>query len=243
MLENVRKEFIKYVKTFDLKDQNIMNKFHHSFRVMEYSKEIANSLNLNEKDIELAEVIGLLHDISRFKQWTIYKTYNDNLSFDHGDESVNILKENNFIEKFNIDKKYHDIIYKALKNHNKYQIEDGLNDKELIFSKIIRDADKIDIIKEQGNKLDEVYDKIDDLLIKDFYLKKQTNNLYVKNERDHIIRMISFVYDFNFKYTFNLILKEKVIENKFNLLINYSNNQEEIEDMEKFIIDYMKERC
>lgn len=243
MLENVRKEFIKYVKTFDLKDQNIMNKFHHSFRVMEYSKEIANSLNLNEKDIELAEVIGLLHDISRFKQWTIYKTYNDNLSFDHGDESVNILKENNFIEKFNINKKYYNIIYMALKNHNKYQIADGLNDKELIFSKIIRDADKIDIIKEQGNKLDEVYDKIDDLLIKDFYLKKQTNNLYVKNERDHIIRMISFVYDFNFKYTFNLILKEKVIENKFNLLINYSNNQEEIEDMEKFIIDYMKERC
>lgn len=243
MLENVRREFIKYAKKFDLKEQKIMNKFHHSFRVMEYSKEIAISLNLNEKDIELAEVIGLLHDISRFKQWTIYKTYNDNLSFDHGDESVNILKENNFIEKFNINKKYYNIIYMALKNHNKYQIADGLNDKELIFSKIIRDADKIDIIKEQGNKLDEVYDKIDDLLIKDFYLKKQTNNLYVKNERDHIIRMISFVYDFNFKYTFNLILKEKVIENKFNLLINYSNNQEEIEDMEKFIIDYMKERC
>ena len=243
MLENVRKEFIKYAKTFDLKDPNIMNKFHHSFRVMEYSFEIAKSLNLNENDIEIAEVIGLLHDISRFKQWTIYKTYNDNLSFDHGDESVNILKENNFIDEFNIDKKYHDIIYKALKNHNKYQIEDELNDRELMFAKIVRDADKIDIIKEQGNKLDEVYDEIGDSLVKDFYSKKQANNLYVKNERDHIIRMISFVYDFNFKYTFDLILKEKIIENKFNLLINYSNNQKEIEDMEKFIIDYMKERC
>lgn len=31
-------------------------------------------------------------------------------------------------------------------NHNKATIEDGLEDDELLFAKIIRDADKLDII-------------------------------------------------------------------------------------------------
>ena len=37
------------------------------------------------KEIELAGLIGLLHDIARFEQFTKYQTFNDRLSFDHGD--------------------------------------------------------------------------------------------------------------------------------------------------------------
>lgn len=36
----------------------------------------------------------------------------------------------------------------AIKNHNKYKIEDGLTSKEEFFAKLIRDADKIDILYE-----------------------------------------------------------------------------------------------
>ena len=38
------------------------------------------------------------------------------------------------------------VIY--LDKHNKYEIEDGLDDRQMLFAKIIRDADKIDIFYE-----------------------------------------------------------------------------------------------
>ena len=50
------------------------------------------------------------------------------------------------IREFVLNNEYDSIIYKAIKNHNKYKIEEGLSEKEKLYSKIIRDADKIDII-------------------------------------------------------------------------------------------------
>ena len=43
--------FNKYVKGFDLKNKNIMRKFHHTYRVVEYANDIAVSLKLNDDDI------------------------------------------------------------------------------------------------------------------------------------------------------------------------------------------------
>ena len=40
--------------------------------------------------------------------------------------------------------KYDEIIKKAIYTHNKYKIEDGLNELEELHCKIIRDADKLD---------------------------------------------------------------------------------------------------
>lgn len=46
----------------------------------------------------------------------------------------------NFIE----DCQYYEIIKKSIENHSRLAIEKGLNERELLHSKIIRDADKLD---------------------------------------------------------------------------------------------------
>ena len=51
-MEEIRKLFNDYAKTFDLKSKNIMYKYHHSYRVMEYATEIAKSLKLNEEELK-----------------------------------------------------------------------------------------------------------------------------------------------------------------------------------------------
>ena len=62
-------------------------------------------------DIEIPEesiiLIGLLHDIARFEQYTKYKTFRDSISIDHGDLGVEILFEEKEIEKYDLDKKYY----------------------------------------------------------------------------------------------------------------------------------------
>ena len=61
--------------------------------------------------------------------------------------------QNNLIRKFIDDDKYDEIISKAIYNHNKYKIQEGLNEIELLQCKIIRDADKLDNfrVKEKDN--------------------------------------------------------------------------------------------
>ena len=145
-LEKAKKEFIKYTENYDLTNDRIKGKQTHSLRVMEISKQIAERLGLSQEDVELATLIGLLHDIARFEQYTRYNTFRDLESIDHGDLGAEILQKD--IRKYIETDQYDDIIIKAVKNHNKYKIEAGLTAKEELFSKIVRDVDKIDIFYE-----------------------------------------------------------------------------------------------
>lgn len=238
MIDKIRKDFISYYKTFDFRKERILYKFHHSFRVMEYSKEIAESLNLNNSDIELSTVIGLLHDIARFKQWTIYETFVDRDSFDHGDEGVNILKE---LDILDYDDETKNIIYTAIKNHNKYEIKVS-NEREELFSKIIRDADKIDIMKEVRRDFEKLDYSINEKVVEDFLNNKLVDSTYVNNPMEANVRTMSFIYDINYKYSIEFIKKHNIIDNSLNLLKLYCNNEELVEKLEKHIYKYIEER-
>ena len=87
-----------------------------------------------------------MHDIGRFEQLKRYDTFEDRLSVNHAMLGLEILKENNFIRKFCSEEKYYDIIFSAIENHNKYKIDKTLEGEKLLQAKIIRDADKIDIL-------------------------------------------------------------------------------------------------
>ena len=157
-LEKSKEEFLKYTENYDLENGNIKRKQLHSLRVMRISKEIAIGLNLNDDEIKIATLIGLLHDIGRFEQYTNYKTFRDNDSIDHGDLGAKILEKD--IRKYIETDKYDEIIIKAVKNHNKYAIPKDLTGELLLFTKLVRDADKIDILYESieifnlGNELE-----------------------------------------------------------------------------------------
>ena len=160
-INNEQKNFLEYVQNYDLNNENIKRKEQHSLRVMAISKKIAEELKLSEEEIKLATLIGLLHDIGRFEQYTKWKTFSDRISTNHGVLGSKILEEKNFIRTFVTENKYDEIIKKAIINHNKYQIDENLNETELLYSKIIRDADKIDIL----------YEVADGILMKDVDLR------------------------------------------------------------------------
>ena len=94
-ISNINHEFFKYVEQFDLTDERIQRKKFHSIRVQKISEKIAEDLKLNEEYIDIASLIGLLHDIGRFEQEKQYHTFDDNKSFDHGDYGAILLKRIN----------------------------------------------------------------------------------------------------------------------------------------------------
>ena len=56
------------------------------------------------------------------------------------------MKRKENLRKQQQDIEYDEIIKKAIHNHNKLLIEEGLTKEEELFCKIIRDADKLDIL-------------------------------------------------------------------------------------------------
>ena len=145
--ERCKNRFLEYVREFDTTDELISRKIVHTLGVADYSKEIAKSLNLNEEQIKLAYIIGILHDIGRFKQILLTGTYSDKGGVNHTDMGLKILFDENMITEFVENREYDEIIKNAIANHSLFKINDGLDEETLMFSKIIRDADKLDIFR------------------------------------------------------------------------------------------------
>lgn len=229
-IEKAKNEFLKYVSTYDDNHPKIISKREHSLRVMEISKEIATNINLTEEEINLATLIGLLHDIGRFDQMKIYNTFIDLISIDHGDYGVEILEKNNLIRKFIKNDEFDSIIKYSIKNHNKIKVENGLDKHTLMFCNIIRDADKIDILNEAVNVFwpseEEVKGIENSLITKDCYNDfMQSVPVRKKSEEeplDSIIVMMAFIYDMNFDYSLKYIY-ERDYYNKILDRFNFKN--------------------
>lgn len=250
-IEKAEKEFLKFTENYDLNNPNIKRKQQHSLRVMKISEEIAIGEGLSEEEIQLAKIIGLLHDVSRFKQYTEYQTFKDKISFDHGDMGVEILEKDEFIRNFIQTNEYDSIIKKAIKNHNKFEIEKGLSELEEKFCKIIRDADKIDIFYEAIEMFwlgeeDKIEDSdISDSIQTEFYKKRTINRYEIKSD-DYINKMISiiaFIFDINYHTSFEIVKKQNYINqiiDRFNF--KKEKTQKAVEEIRKFANEYVLEK-
>ncbi|HHW69396.1 MAG TPA: HD domain-containing protein [Tenericutes bacterium] len=234
-------EFNNYIKAYDINDKKIKLKYDHSFRVMERSGELARKLDLSVSDVELAKLIGLLHDFGRFEQQKIYKTFDDHLSIDHANYSVDILFENNEIRKYITDSKYDNIIKAAIKNHNKFSIEEGLNNIEKLHAKIIRDADKMDILYAiaypRTINIKDTEEDISKEVLEEFNNKTTITIPNVKNSNDKILMYLALIYDINYIYSIEYIMDNKILEKIFNRI----NNKEKFKKYFTCINEYMAE--
>lgn len=236
------KYFDEYVFNYDMKDPDINYKYYHSYRVMDAMELIAINLNLSNEDIELAKTIGLLHDIGRFEQNRLYNSFKDS-EMDHGDYGVKVLQETNFLDKLNINKLDYEVIYKSIKNHNKFKIEDGLTERELLFAKLIRDADKLDILYALGNKnikgiLKQDEENISKKLEQDFFRNIPAKKEDIQNLNDTLILTLCYIYDINFKATYQII-KEN---NYYNKIYQRINRKDIFEKYIEYTNKYIKER-
>lgn len=205
--------FNHYVKQFDIKDPKIKEKWDHSYQVRKIALKLASDLSLSEEDQFLASIIGLLHDIGRLKQWQLYQTFKDANSFDHGDYACQLLFDENLIEQYSIDQKYYEIIRKAIRNHNKKEIEIDLTDQELLHVKLIRDADKIAIFYKNACTIHSYLNQAISKEVEQYFWNHElVPNHKVKNTNDEIIRILCFLYDLNFKESLDYIAKEDYLK-------------------------------
>lgn len=174
---------------------------------------------------------------------------------DHADYGVKILFEENLIRKFIEDDKYDDIIYKAIFNHNKYKIEEGLNEKELLHAKLVRDADKTDNFRVKEM---EKFEAIFDTEVTEEVLEKQTisENIYNdfmnskvilradrKTHMDMWVSYIAFIFDYNFTSGLKYLYENDYINRLVNR-VDYKNidTKQKMENIRQHAIKYIEDR-
>ncbi len=141
-------------------DTRIQIKYEHTLCVAKIAEQIARDLNLPAQNVQLAWLGGLLHDYGRFPQIAEYNTFRDARSISHAELGADLLFKDHDIAKFISS---NDImpgsiaaltLEDAIRQHSSLYIADNpvLNalypgQDPYWLHKIIRDADKIDIVR------------------------------------------------------------------------------------------------
>ncbi len=249
------KSFQEYLKNYDINDGSIALKIKHTYEVAKKSEYIANGLRLDKENIELAKIIALLHDIGRFEQIKEFGEFNDK-KIEHAEFGVKVLFDNGLIRKFIEENKYDNIIYKAIYNHNKYKIEENLNENELLQCKIIRDADKLDNFRvKEKDKLENIfpkiynektinYETISEKVYEEFMQHKCIKLEDRKTIIDYWVCVIAFIFDLNFNISLQYVKENNYIDILVNR-IEYKNDttKQKMEDIRKCAKEYIEDRC
>ena len=146
--EAVKNRFLQYAASFKngIKevDVNVQLKMDHTLRVLEEAQHLAHEENFSSKECLLLEYSCLFHDLSRFEQFAKFQTYNDTISFDHGERSYELIQQNPWMPNDLSDGEKR-IISTAVRYHNKRFMPSDLTPEELKILSAVRDADKTDI--------------------------------------------------------------------------------------------------
>lgn len=249
-IENAKKELVNHVHQLAIDNPRVEMKIGHIMRVAENCKKIATSLALTKEEIELAELIGLLHDIGRFEQYQI-KKQEDIKKFDHGEAGVKVLKKDNYIREYIAENTYDDIIYTAIYEHNKYELTKGMSKEKELFSKIIKDADKLDLLYEanaiywqDAERIQKVEEgNLSEKMLEEFYQNRLTNIKNRVSETDQILRFASFIFDINFIYSFKT-LKENNHVSKMIDRFHYQipETQEQMRKVKEVVNEYISNK-
>lgn len=248
--------FKNFLEQYDDKEHvSFKLKVVHTYHVAENARKIAEELNLNEEEIELAELIGILHDMGRFEELKVLNELNS-VKFNHAMHGSKMLFEQGLIKKFIEDRQYDEIIKKAIENHSKLEIEDGLDKRTLLHSKIIRDADKLDnyrVKKEESieaifptrvNKKEDMEESLLSDKVYDAVLNKRCVDIHDRiTPLDFWVCILAFTFDLNFDVTYKIVKENDYI----NVLIdrfNYKDKEtkERMENIREIINKFVEEK-
>jgi len=195
----------------------------HTLRVCCEIVDIGTELGLKNKELLFAEISALFHDVGRFEQYAKYHTFSDYRSENHSESGVRILKEKNILKNLNGNTR--EMMFRVILNHNSASVPPG-EETCLFFSRLLRDADKLDIWRVMTsafvNKEDDARkglafglpdtNEISDPIYKSGLERNIADVTRLKTLADYKLLLVGLVYDVNFIPTFRKIKERKYME-------------------------------
>jgi hypothetical protein len=227
-LIELKRWFADYCASFSLPTEadqrNIAIKQDHTHQVCLNTLRIAEDLGLIAPEARLSEAIALLHDVGRFSQYEQYKTFDDSISVNHAALGVKVLLKNNVLG--GLPKHEQEIIVRSVSLHNVFTLPEKLDEQSLLFARLIRDADKLDILRvvieyfeqDEGNRAEAVALGLPDVpeeyspavlacLVRGEMARKDA----LTTLNDFKLLQLAWLYDLNFTCSLRMVVERDYI--------------------------------
>ena len=229
--------------------QPIIMKEQHTRRTCQEILLLGTECGLSQEDLLLAETAALFHDIGRFPQWKHYSTFVDSLSEDHARLGLKVVSQHQVLNRISPEQR--EVIQNSIRHHNLRELPANLSPRQLHFSRILRDADKLDIWRvvimhqEEGSNLVEAL--AGDIPLSNSYSSEILVELremrapdfsFVRNQNDMILLRLGWVFDLNFAPSCRQVLERNYIEK----LCSQLPVNQEIKEMKQHLISYLRDR-
>lgn len=227
-LQTFKGWFKQYVQGFYSDDPavqaGIRLKEEHTRRVCTAIVGIGRSLDLPPEDLHLAEAVALFHDLGRFRQYATYHTFNDRRSENHALLGVRELERAGVLA--GLPEEERNLITMSIEYHNLRDLPGKLPERPALFARLIRDADKLDILQVFTGSLERKEAAPNPLLnsglpdtpgyspvlIRNLLQGELCNYSDMKNFNDRKLLMLSWIYDINFPWTLAEIRRNGHVE-------------------------------
>ena len=250
--KRVREQFAAYTRNYNAEDPKIALKIAHTYRVADNCEEIAKSIGLSGEDVELSWLSGMLHDVGRFEQVRRYNTFIDADSVDHAEFGADLLfGEDKLIRLFADDSSCDDFLEIVIRQHNKFRIRADVKDKLLDFCNILRDADKVDILRVNvETPMEEIYNVTEEELmesaVSDAVIEQMKEHHAIFRDfcvtpADHLIGHISLNFELVFPKSWELVKKQGYLYKMFDFPSRNEKTKDAIklsrQELESFYAD------
>jgi len=214
----------------------------HTFRVKDNILKIGQALELDKNSLKLCELIGLFHDVGRFKQYGEYGTFSDDVTGSHGKLSVDVLIEHNVLSNLNEEEKA--IILKAIDYHNYFTVPEDESEDIKLFSRLIRDADKLDAFYlETDTSENRKYDlgalscekEYSEEIVRDIMASRQVDFTNIKYKYDRKLGILGLIFDLFYNEAYQVFQEHEYLERMFNQLPKDEEIQKVYRHCEKYI--------
>ncbi|WP_432736032.1 HD domain-containing protein [Maridesulfovibrio sp. FT414] len=195
------------------KKADVELKFMHSFEVYKNSCAICESIDLTGEQAETVQIAALFHDTGRFPQFEKYGTFRDADSCNHATTGVRTILRHHLLESLSPARRKN--ILAAIALHNRRQLPEKLAPEIRLATDIVRDSDKVDIIKILLSHMQDIRPEsnvalmglkdipglVSEPVLQSIENGQQANYLDMKSVNDFRLLILSWAYDLNFRWS------------------------------------------
>lgn len=251
--KHVKNIFRDYTDAYDSSDEKIKLKIDHTYRVADLCEKIARAEKMEAEDIDLAWLLGMLHDVGRFEQLRRYGTFIDGESIDHAALGADILfGGDGIIRAYIADDTEDAVIETAIRVHSAYRIPENLSRRAAKLCHILRDADKIDILKVNVDvPLEEIYNTtteelrnadVTEAVMTSFYEHHAVLRSIKRTPVDHVVGHISLVYELVFPESFRIVETQGYLERLMHFKSNNPKTNRQFREVRAEMRRFLQEK-
>ncbi|MBN2279868.1 MAG: HD domain-containing protein [Candidatus Marinimicrobia bacterium] len=227
--KKLEKWFEEYTGRFQSRDTKIQVNFDlkilHTKKVLENAEALCLDLQINAEDIFITRAAALLHDVGRFEQFNKYRTFVDKHSADHAELGLQILDDEAPLAE--LPDNITNYIRLAIQHHNKLEVPDHLDNQAKFFTRLLRDADKLDIFRvvteyyeqqKSGHQNEAIVlglpdnQHYSDHVIEDILNHRIVKSQDLKTINDFKLLQMAWIFDINFVAALNRVHERKYLE-------------------------------